>query len=82
MAAFLTERFTLAATITKMVDSAEFDRTVVVASRDVGSLYLAFDGSGDEVLWPGTAQFVLPQGQELWGRDTSGTGNVDLLVTR
>lgn len=83
MASFLTKQFSLSTSITKLVDKADFDRSVTILGSS-SALMLAFDGSGDEVEYNGLTNFRLPQGVELWARstDAGNPGTVDLIVTR
>lgn len=83
MASFLTKQFALSTSITKLVDKADFDRTIFFLQAS-SSLVVAFDGSGDEVEANSVSSLRLPQGVELWGRstDVGNPGTVDLIVTR
>jgi hypothetical protein len=91
MPAFIADSFNLTTTSAKLVDTAEFDRQVIVTdfSASTGALDAVRIGftSSDEVNLRSSATgesvgpFVLPCGTELWGRVNSGTGTLHLIVT-
>lgn len=91
MAAFIADSFSLTTTAAKVVDTAEFDREVIVtdfsaSSGQLGAIRIGFTSS-DEVNLRSSAggderlRFTLPCGTELWSRVNSGTGTLHLIVT-
>ena len=90
MAAFVSARQSIAnTTATKIVDSADFDRTVYVkdqasgmrvaftsAASSTGAVLSSLSASGT------LAVFVLPADEELWVyQNTGNPADVDFLVT-
>lgn len=91
MTAFIADSFSLTTTAAKIVDTAEFDREVIVtdfsaSTGQIDAIRIGFTASdeanlrssagGDERL-----RFTLPCGTELWSRVNSGTGSLHLIVT-
>lgn len=84
MAAFVSGEFSVTGTATKIVDSADFDRAVVLSSNS-SAVEVGYTSSTTAPLFYGSAgnnrTFVVPAGYELWAVSSSGTQTLGVLVT-
>ncbi len=83
MAAFVSGSFSLTSTATKIVESSEFDRSVVLSTAS-GAVEIGYSNSTMAPLFLGSGfnkTVALPAGQELWALASSGTQTLGILVT-
>lgn len=82
MTAFESGETTLTTTAAKIVDSAEFDRALILTASN-GTPKVGYSGSTLCSLFQGglNRDFALPAGHELWAAVPSGSAVLSALIT-
>ncbi len=83
MPAFVSSDVSLTSTATKIVDSSEFDRDVVLSAGS-GAIEVGYTDVSTAPLFLGSGfnkTIALPAGYELWALASSGTQQLGVFVT-